>query len=1042
MSCRTVLLPSAFLLLALLACTGGGAGSPSRPQAVEGRIAEKPDGSGAYVVDPIRSEPGGTFLLREILWGRLVDVHDVDAAGRPKPTPMFRDWVIGENVQSDGVRFLLEENPFTRRTRLVVLRGRDEPANGGGETFESLLAAASSGLPPIEPKHDDGTSPAPFSYAARNACLMLRFDDVLDDSPAMERILGDLVQVVTGYAPERPFTARLRFDPNHGAVVGGEFHSTRVLIDTTVSASEVSAASVALPINGSGLPRSDVASAAPNVSIRIPSKQDGASGQFEVLRNLRGAPLSPTDNGPIDTTVARRDVVRALRAGNDRDANNGFLLDLRPPRVVGSWPVTVTRASADPGGVPGLDFFLDLRFDTSCQEAFEPRDVLVVGDLFVEVVEESRPPDDDEVFDVVVRALSVDRVRDPSALLGVATLEKAYGPESSVPAACWVSFAPAAGAPPGAEVATTAQVVVRFSEEMDPTSVTPADTFRVVRGEARTPTPAAESVVVGTVASRADLSSFAFTPLYPFRHALGASEPYHVRLGAVTDLAGNPLREELPPIAFTLAPRDPAEENGGVVLSFAALDEVAPVDPAPGTFDDLRGQVFFDLELGVLRPREVTFASYPADRANPVPSLMIPFPPGVQTPLTPLGSRLMTVWRYADLGWIASDETKFDLDVVGLSWSPVGGRVTRDFYEEFEIRLAHSRYQPDEDLDRFLLPQYPNSGLRGGPEAFTTNVLDDPNSQRTTVHPKSLGYRIEPSELFVTPTGTPMLPFPLNRGRGRLVLWTWRDTSATSRAAPDGAGVPLDIEAGAPLGIVPGGDAGTLARPGNVPTVFLPLLMEFRCYPSATGIGLNPLDLSLAINSSARPNFRAFSTGGVNTQGRVVTVNPDLEQVPAGAFNPTSNPPGRRTPSADNGFYVGQLDVVVRVSRAVTVWIDSGFSSPRFRGPVLTPEPSRQPAGSEVLIDFRGAAGFGAGVGDLRYESSALDAYGELRDFASGIRPAPELQVVHHPDDAWRREVGGIDGARWFQMRLTFVNDVESRLTAELSGLGVAFAER
>ena len=78
-----------------------------------------------------------------------------------------------------------------------------------------------------------------------------------------------------------------------------------------------------------------------------------------------------------------------------------------------------------------------------------------------------------------------------------------------------------------------------------------------------------------------------------------------------------------------------------------------------------------------------------------------------------------------------------------------------------------------------------------------------------------------------------------------------------------------------------------------MPTAGLPLLMEYRCYPSDSGIGLNPLDISLAINSSAVPNFRAFSTGGVNTQSNPVKVNPDTNMAPLGGYNPTSSPPGK-----------------------------------------------------------------------------------------------------------------------------------------------------
>ena len=48
--------------------------------------------------------------------------------------------------------------------------------------------------------------------------------------------------------PTRFHEARILFDRNHGGVAGGRFHSTRVLIDLTVSESEAAALSTPIPI--------------------------------------------------------------------------------------------------------------------------------------------------------------------------------------------------------------------------------------------------------------------------------------------------------------------------------------------------------------------------------------------------------------------------------------------------------------------------------------------------------------------------------------------------------------------------------------------------------------------------------------------------------------------------------------------------------------------------------------------------------------------------------------------------------------------------
>jgi len=481
--------------------------------------------------------------------------------------------------------------------------------------------------------------------------------------------------------------------------------------------------------------------------------------------------------------------------------------------------------------------------------------------------------------------------------------------------------------------------------------------------------------------------------------------------------------------------------NASVVLRFSALDEVKPVDTFQGVNDDVRGQIFYDFERGVIKPRPVSFTPYIVDRSNPVPSIMIPFPPGLQTPLSALGSKMMSLWRYCDLGWNAADETKYNVDVYGLHWSPIGGIVLRDFFEDFEIRLAHSRFQPDEDIDQNLLPKYRSSGLRGSPSFFTENILQDPIAGQKIVHQKSLGYVVDPADITVSVSGTPLMPYPLNRGgTNELVTYTWRNTSGRLKGAPSGSGVPLDIEAGAPLNIVPGGAQGSLWGSNNVPTAGLPLLIEYRCFPSSSGIGLNPLDISLAINSSAVPNFRAFSTGGVNSQGNTVKVNPDTSDVPSGGFNPSSTPPGKATKlDADNSFYIGQLDVVTKVSQANTVWIDTLFTSPSFLDPVILPTPGEQPLGTSVTVDFRGATGFDPVANGTQFDSQFINAYGNLFRESQGNNPPDELDVDYLPNDRWQSSINRLNGSRYFQLRFTFINDIGSGLNAELSAVGVAF---
>ena len=81
---------------------------------------------------------------------------------------------------------------------------------------------------------------------------------------------------------------------------------------------------------------------------------------------------------------------------------------------------------------------------------------------------------------------------------------------------------------------------------------------------------------------------------------------------------------------------------------------------------------------------------------------------------------------------------------------------------------------------------------------------------------------------------------------------------------------------------------------------------------------------SLAANSSSKPYFRAFSTGGIDTSGNTVLVQPDNEDSANGGFNPFSLPnPGAPTPGRDDAFYFGAVDFVTRVSRSHSVWYET-----------------------------------------------------------------------------------------------------------------------
>jgi len=411
--CLLVRVGAILLIACASGCSGGGGGALSPGGSAVGAFRTKPEG-GYYFEDAHDSGHATHLSLLEILWGRLVDVHDTDASGEERVEPRFHDLVINQNIVSDGVNYTLASSPVTHKARLVI------HAKKGSERFDALLRSAMQGLAPIAPKHDNGSSPPPFSFVARNACLVLRFDDLLEDDADAALALQETVRARTGYPPTTPFGARLFFDPNHGGLEGSEFHSTRVLLDLTVS--EFESTPAPLDLNPLGFPASSSTSPAPDASVRIPTRLDLPSGQSRLLTNLTGVALDPFSNGPVDLFGPTRDVVRAMRSGNQEDVNNGFLLDQEPPRLLGSLPLVIERARA------ALDrtVLVDVSFSSGCRLAPLPGDGLSAGDAFLEVLEPAVPDRSGRIRKLHVRPVMP--LGDPATLLGSGQLVAAFDP--------------------------------------------------------------------------------------------------------------------------------------------------------------------------------------------------------------------------------------------------------------------------------------------------------------------------------------------------------------------------------------------------------------------------------------------------------------------------------------------------------------------------------------------------------------------------------------------------------------------------------------
>ena len=1012
---------------------GGGAGTGSSGGSGNqaGSVVDQPDpsiGSLHFVVD---ANQGGTSdhpHLLSLKWGRLADIFDSTG------TLQQKEMLVGPDIPAvDPATFSLTINPVTQETAVTIAHPYGTPE------YAAAFTQLDANLTPIVPKSLDPNELPPFSVAPRNCAMLLQFDDLLD----MSTIQAATVKLLTGNPPTVPLDVRVIPDINHGdtadfthrdpvtglQVPGAdgiiEFHTTRVIIDTTVSELEAAESNPPLPQNALGLPPSPTPNQA-NVGIRIPTVQDPSLGQLVILRNPTSHGISYSGSGPVDPNSSTRDVVRALRSGNNSDQYHGFLFDDIQPQIIGTQPVGMgTVTEPNPGEFQTSITFLTL----PCRSKLKQGDIIEQPGVFGQVLVTSADPDSGGT----VAEVHFKIIFPPNGLLqpGPAQVSSVFDQSLNFgQQACFLRF-PGASTPPASAVATDSPVILRFSEPMDPATIKPFDSFTITRVSGD---PLFNQYIVGQVTPSADLQEFTFIPVLPYTHAAAAAESYFVNISGdangPTDLAGNLVLGTglLPQVTFTIDPAEVAQNTDGFALRFSAVDEDG------NGFPEMRGQFLYDLTAGVLRPRTVLRFSAAATRDKPVVSVMRIPPAGVQTPLSPLGSKLHSLWRYCDVGFALLDEGFYNVDVEGLDWAPIGGSIVSDSYTNFAIYLSHCFKLPDESVNpATLLPLYGSSGLV---TTYAQNVLLDPPDQpQVNVHPRQRGYILNPADRFLSST-TPvvtMMPYPLNRGLpvSQHQFYTWRDTTLRAVGGPGQAGAEMQI-----VNSVTGvGTVGVPYGPGAIPTVGLPLLMEFRCYPDDAAHGTNAFDINIAINSSSIPNFRAFSTGGTNSSGQAIQKNPDTELVATGGFNPNSNPPGQVTIPVDNTVYIGQMDLVVRLSRAHSIFFNTNSGNPVYSDPVVEPRAIDQPAGTQIVLAYRGGVD-GAGWGDYLTNASSLDAYGEVNNAITGGNGTAHFL---NGDPTWKTSLPGIHGAKYFQVRVTFVSNADTLLTPSLSALGFAF---
>ena len=393
----------------------------------------------------------------------------------------------------------------------------------------------------------------------------------------------------------------------------------------------------------------------------------------------------------------------------------------------------------------------------------------------------------------------------------------------------------------------------------------------------------------------------------------------------------------------------------------------------------------------------------------------------LQNPLNPFGCRLQTLWREIDTSLSRTDPLDFNLDVEQMFWAPYSALpIVFDEFDQMSLFLSHSEWRPENCVGAFgALPTLPNSGLV---TTFDDNFAHNfaATGERETApggHPAYMdqAMTILPSLAVTEPNGVNRY---LQLPEFDKPYFVWRDETSPLQGARSGIGrdtrlggnsfIPfiispfltgrgryvtekngnLQFNTGAwdsrdNFMISKTGQRDTFSG-GLVGAVALPLLADFWTYPDSSVLpaanpfrasGANGWQVALAVQSSWKPNYRAYSAGGLVQQAPQLVDPTSQEWVKAGGgFTPN----GGRTRSADNTVFWIMADFVKRQSVLTAGFVEildphrmpMPATDPRL-GPYYSkvmpanvkpnylfefdPPLSQLPGGTSLIAEFRGA---------------------------------------------------------------------------------------
>lgn len=993
-----------------------------------------------------------TLFLEDMQWGRLVDLFDGNG------DLVEFDIIIRENVQSDGLVYELSQNPLTQKESLRIL------AVNGSAAFNTALVDAQTGLTSLQSK--EFTDPGPFTKVARNGAIRLVFSEFLDPATVNRQT----IQVLVGTSEDSLSSLETRFIVKEGIGQDGQ-PKGMIIIDPTVSKNDAQA--LGIPENGIGFPES-ANQESPNIKIRIPTRLNpfinqtqllgnkAKTGTFEVTRNLGGdSIIEPHEFAGLDPVA-----IRAVRTGNNLDVFNGFLTDTAKPSLIVTQNVTLATVT-QAGSQRTLVYSIDA---VNCRPITPKEgDVFEVNGALVQVT--SVLDNSDSNAYVVQGALLSGNL--PGGSTGLAAnLTTRYTNADAAVQLCFLTITPAPQILPAEGVDPFATISVRFSEPVDTSTIRSLDSMVLASADPAADVAGSEwdlaggetvpdyidrlpgfgigggpgRIIFGPVQPSGDAQSFTLAPVAGITDGFGEGSGIQLSLAirdgntGILDLAGNVVdftgfvaghSTQGPALGITLSGTVPTDQY--FALRGNGVDENGDQAPEYG------GQLGPIVGDGILRGRGISRFSRQADQTNQYVGQRLKFTQGLMTPLAPSGAVLMTIYGYHHLGFGLSSVSEFNLDVEGLNWSPFDGVVYDDTFDRYSLALAHSVRFPDDFINQSSgYPQYYNSGLkRLSSNNYDENIFGYGQDPVAYAHLDEqimfdTSYDISSVNRFQTAGGISMYPWPDFDG-----TYTWRDTHFP---VPDGSTLvggnsnPSDAAGyGVPPRIV-SGDVPVYNK-GYYPSIALPLLMRFRSYPMGSEFGFNGFQVQIMVGSSNVPAFRVFSSGGRDGGGVWHLVRPDLPPegtAPNGGYNTVT---GANTKGFGPELYWGQVDFVTKVSKVYTHWFDFGGDLASMSSLTLEPTPVQANPGTSVEVQFRSADSVTdtlctAEPSPLEDASTNFDAYAEYDGCGNVTLPS---DWYTDPSDL----VG--DGRQFFQMRFTFVSNIEQDLLAELDAFGFAY---